>query len=78
MHALLIVLALLGGFAVPSSLGAITTLQWISIGLSAAGEVQKLPRELAQFQALVESPAFRAWVARNGEGAIRQYPGNVN
>ena len=78
MHVLLVVLALLGGFAVPASLGAITTLQWVSIGFAVAGDVKKLPGDLARFQSLIESPQFRAWVAANGEGAIRQYPGNVN
>ena len=74
MHALLIVLALLGGFAVPSSLGAITTLQWISIGLSVAGDaknLKNLPREAQQLRAFLESPAFRQMLATNGEAAIK-------
>ncbi len=77
MHVLLILLGLLGGFATPVSLAAITPLQWVSVGLAVAGKAQKLPGDLARFQALVESPAFRAWVAANGEAAIKLQPGEV-
>ena len=77
MAALLIVLGLVGGFATPASLGAITVLQWVGIGLTVADKAVRLPKELRQFEALVNSPAFRAWAAANGEVAIRLRPGEI-
>lgn len=75
MHVLLIVLGLILGTAAPASLGAITALQWVEIGLTLGNDAIKLPGQYRQFQAIVNSPAFRVWVAANGEAAMRLQPG---
>lgn len=78
MHALLLLIGLLLGTAAPSSLAAITTLQWIELGVTVANDAVKLPKELREFQqgaqqlrAFTESPAFRQMLAANGEAAIK-------
>lgn len=71
MHVLLILLGLLGGFAAPASLAAITPLQWASVGLTVAGEVPKAVKANREMMAIIASPAFRAMLAANGEAAIR-------
>ncbi len=75
MHVLLIVLGLLGGFAAPASLAAITPLQWGLIAYGAASNGKDLIKLDAQMRQLVESPAFRIWVAANGARAIQLQPG---
>lgn len=75
MTALLVVLGVILGTAAPVSLAAITATQWATIGLVLAKGV---PGALRANQALIkelQSPAFRAWVAANGETAIRLQPG---
>ncbi len=75
MHVLLIVLGLLGGFAAPASLAVITPLQWALIAYGAVSNGKEVLKLDAQMRQLVESPAFRQWVAANGERAIQLQPG---
>ncbi len=75
MHYLLIVLGLLGGFATPASLAAITPLQWVLVAAGVESNGKSLLKLDAQMLQLIESPAFRQWVAANGERAIQLQPG---
>lgn len=78
MSALLLALGLILGTAAPASIGAVTALQWAQVGLSLAQGIPQVIKADKQLLALVQSPEFRDWVKANGEGAIREYPGNVN
>lgn len=77
MAALLVLLGLLGGFATPVAIAAITPIQWALIGVNAADYARRLPKEAQQLRAFLESPQFRAWAAANGERAILLRPGEV-
>lgn len=75
MHALLLLIGLLLGTAPPISLAAISTLQWIELGVTVAGDVPKAVKMNRQLMQIVQSPAFARWVAANGAAAIRLQPG---
>lgn len=78
MHGLLLLIGLLLGTAPPASLAAISTLQWIELGVTVANDAVKLPEDLKQFhqeaqqlRAFVKSPTFARILAANGEAAIK-------
>ena len=75
MSALLILIGLLLGTAAPASLAAVSTLQWVMIGLTVAGDAQKGVKVAQELYVLSQNPAFRAMVAANGDVAIRLRPG---
>ena len=75
MSALLVVIGLLLGTAAPASLGAITALQWAELGITVAGDARDMIKLQQQLAVMVNSPAFRAWAAANGDAAIRLQPG---
>lgn len=74
MSALLIVLGLILGHTVVS-LASVTTLEWIVVGLTVADDARQGVKLAVELKALSENPAFRAWVAANGDAAIRLQPG---
>lgn len=79
MAAALVLLSLLLGAPV-TSIGAITTLQWIIIAANAASTGRDAIRFAGALRQEVNSPQFQAAMRenarRNGEYVIRVYPGN--
>lgn len=81
MAAALVLLTLLLGAPV-TSIGAVTTLQWVVIGLNAASVGKDAVRTVGALRRIAASPQFLAAMEenarRNGEYVIRVYPGNTN
>lgn len=75
MHAVLPILMVLV-FGQPT-FAAMTALDWTLFGLNVVSNAPKAIKTERQLIAFMNSPAFRAWVARNGELTIKMYPGNA-
>lgn len=74
MAAVLLVLSLILGHTV-ISLAGVTTLEWVIVGLTVADDAKQGIKMAQELYALSQNPAFRAWVAANGDTAIRLRPG---
>ncbi len=56
---------------------AMTPLLWASFAVGQIGNIRGAIKTEKQLRILVNSPQFRAWVAANGEAAIRLQPGEI-
>jgi hypothetical protein len=74
MAALPIVMTLI--FGAPT-FAAMTPTLWAIFALGQVGNIRGAIKTEKQLAAFVNSPAFRAWAAANGEAAIRLQPGEV-
>lgn len=75
MAALAVALGLLLGASGPVAIGALTTFQIAQLalmGIKIAPNAIKANKQIIHF---LNSPAFRDWVAANGEKAIELQPG---
>lgn len=74
MAALPIVMMLI--FGAPS-FAAMTPALWVTFALGVPGNVRTAIKTERQLIAFLNSPAFRAWAAANGEAAIKLRPGEI-
>lgn len=74
MSALPIVMMLI--FGAPS-FAAMTPALWAIFALNTASSLPKAIKTERKLIAFINSPAFRAWAAANGEAAIRLRPGEI-